>query len=580
MWVNLQSVSVSVRLFIIMGMIIAGAVISLVTASVMLGRQEATLERAEQIINAGSDDSIMLVRQLGQIKYDVVQVQQFLTDISATQGKNGLDDGFSDAAKAAADYQKTMIAARQTATRLKLTHMLGSLSALDTVFYPYYETGQKMAKHYVAGGPEEGNKMMPTFDAAAEKMTNAVDQLQNEVNAELVVLDKQSDAQFSTVNHIAHLVKKIVGSLSFLVVLVAVGGLVIARKTIVRPIVRLHKALEDAQGDAAKLQVPGCDGSDEIAKTAQSIEHFRLSVLRVAELEAEALAQQQRSEAMRKQILNELAAQLESSIGQIAGSLATATTQLEAKADRLTEAATKSLEEGTVGAKAADSAAAEVDVVASATTELTSSCDDVATQTHHAMTIARKATENARQSGNEVDLLTDSVERIGTVLQMIEAIASQTNLLALNATIEAARAGDAGRGFAVVAHEVKQLAGATAQATTDIASRIADIRSVTTNAASTMAALVTQIADLEQASASIAAVMTQQRAATNEISRSATNAASSAGTTRDVIETVLSYSGETSLATSEIRAATRQLGNDVRTMRAETARIVEQLRAA
>jgi len=51
--------------------------------------------------------------------------------------------------------------------------------------------------------------------------------------------------------------------------------------------------------------------------------------------------------------------------------------------------------------------------------------------------------------------LSDSAERIGTVVQLIQAIASQTNLLALNATIESARAGDAGKGFAVVANEVK-----------------------------------------------------------------------------------------------------------------------------
>lgn len=87
-----------------------------------------------------------------------------------------------------------------------------------------------------------------------------------------------------------------------------------------------------------------------------------------------------------------------------------------------------------------------------------------------------KASQNAVVTmGTSVDQMASTAKRIEQMLSLIEDIAEQTNLLSLNATIEAARAGSAGKGFAVVASEVKNLAGKTAGATSEIRTLVQDV---------------------------------------------------------------------------------------------------------
>ena len=113
---------------------------------------------------------INILNKAHELKLTVVQVQQWLTDISATRGLDGLNDGFDEAENNAKMFKK-LIADLQT---LDPIHAKDYKDMLP-IFENYYSAGKTMAKAYVDEGPSGGNKMMSNFDEAAANMSEKVD---------------------------------------------------------------------------------------------------------------------------------------------------------------------------------------------------------------------------------------------------------------------------------------------------------------------------------------------------------------------------------------------------------------------
>ena len=432
-------------------MLLCGMIFGLVALNYMFGQnQKALLNREAHLVERLGAISRLAV-EIKNLQIHVIQVQQFLTDVSATRALDGYDDGPEVAEEHALSFEKLAEQVVQQARALELPEIEAAVEQVKSKFPAYYDNGKRMAESYIKGGPAAGNSLMETFDATALAIGASLDELAKVgEEASTLAVKQASDLKDESASF-----ERMSFLLGLLAIATGVAAVVFTRI--------LDKQARAKQEEADRLKERQAD--DERSRAEQtamviSVLGDGLEKLAHGDLTCKLLHQFPRDFDPLREHFNETVDKLNDTLIHVrtgsekinigTGEIANASEDLA----RRTETQAASLEE-----------------TAAAVREITAAVQQSAERTNVASQDAAAANEAARESGAVVEQaiskmgrIQESSNKIVEIIGVIDEIAFQTNLLALNAGVEAARAGEAGRGFAVVASEVRELSERSATA--------------------------------------------------------------------------------------------------------------------
>ncbi len=332
----------------------------------------------------------------------------------------------------------------------------------------------KAEKNYFIFAADRIPKYQALVDAAlsgdmvtgAMAITQADDAFQ-EIAAnlqELVKLeDKMSSEQYVSSKKVFKTVLVILAILFLVAAVLSLGISLIMKTIILTPIHKTVEAIEDvARGDLRKrIDVTS---RDEIGRMAEHfnafVERLRDTITHVADSSNHVLSAASAVDSSSDQIatrIREAAVQVNS-----VAAASEEVSQTSSDVSRNCVMAVKSSEQANLSAKTGHNII------------------------QNTMAVMNRISNRVKESSDIIRNLGQRSDEIGTVVGLINDIASQTNLLALNAAIEAAAAGEQGRGFAVVAEEVRNLATRTSDATKEIGDTINAMQSGTKQAVASM----------------------------------------------------------------------------------------------
>jgi len=470
---NFKNLRLSTQLFTSQIAVVAVFIFTLLVVLALVAKLKASIAEVGRL-------SLPMVVEVDRLNLARSEVQQFLTDVSATHETGG----YAEAKTSADQFHAAASTVRDILTQQHDTDGLAQLAEIEKRFDAFYLSGKEMAAAYLQGGIDAGNRLMkgsdgrPGFDQASIDVMALLNKFR-----ERQLARSQQDAA-NTLSAADGIRLTLLWGSAAATAMAALFGWLILRVIVAqiggdpRAAARLMQTVGSGNLSARIRLRPGDNDSlmAHMQRMITGLHHVVTTVRAQAQGVAEASAQL----AAGNQELSDRTVAQAGALQQTAASMA----QLNS-----------AVQQGASGAR------------------------QVSTQTQAASQCANRGSEVVGQFVGTMQGIEASSRQIADITSLIDGIAFQTNILALNAAVEAARAGEQGRGFAVVASEVRSLAGRSAEAaraiTTLIGSNVArvdDASTLVTRAQAAMAEVQENIQSVSRSMGEMTAASTEQSA--------------------------------------------------------------------